>query len=103
MKSTDGGASFGPPVKVSDFNDLPDCLTYTGHDAGRSCVPTAPLSDRSIFRATNYPSAVATSNSRIVVTLGSYLNRHSNPERGTALRPASTPPPACRSMTASAR
>jgi hypothetical protein len=82
VKSTDGGASFGPPVKVSDFNDLPDCLTYTGHDPGRSCVPTAPLSDRSIFRATNYPSAVATSNSRIVVTLGSYLNRHSNPERG---------------------
>jgi hypothetical protein len=82
VKSTDGGASFGPPVKVSDFNDLPDCLTYTGHDAGRSCVPTAPLSDRSIFRATNYPSAVATSNRRIVVTLGSYLNRHSNPQRG---------------------
>jgi hypothetical protein len=82
VKSTDGGASFGPPVKASDFYDLPDCLTYTGHDPGRSCVPTAPLSDRSIFRATNYPSAVATSNSRIVVTLGSYLNRHSNPERG---------------------
>jgi hypothetical protein len=82
VKSTDGGASFGPPVKVSDFNDLPDCLTYTGHDPGRSCVPTAPLSDRSIFRATNYPSAVATSNRRIVVTLGSYLNRHSNPGRG---------------------
>ena len=82
VKSTDGGASFGPPVKASDFYDLPDCLTYTGHDPGRSCVPTAPLSDRSIFRATNYPSAVATSNRRIVVTLGSYLNRHSNPERG---------------------
>jgi hypothetical protein len=82
VKSTDGGESFGPPVKVSDFNDLPDCLTYTGHDAGRACVPTAPLSDRSIFRATNYPSAVATSNNRIVVSLGSYINRHSNPTRG---------------------
>ncbi|HET6747815.1 MAG TPA: sialidase family protein [Actinomycetes bacterium] len=82
VKSTDGGQSFSAPVKVSDFNDLPDCLTYTGHDAGRACVPTAPLSDRSIFRATNYPSAVATSNNRIVVTLASYLNRHSNPERG---------------------
>jgi hypothetical protein len=82
VKSTDGGQSFSAPVKVSDFNDLPDCLTYTGHDAGRACVPTAPLSDRSIFRATNYPSAVATSNDRIVVTLASYLNRHSNPERG---------------------
>jgi hypothetical protein len=82
VKSTDGGASFGAPVKVSDFNELPDCLTYTNHDPGRSCVPTAPLSDRSIFRASNYPSAAATSNNRIVVTLGSYLNRHSNPERG---------------------
>jgi hypothetical protein len=82
VKSTDGGQSFSAPVKVSDFNDLPDCLTYTGHDAGRACVPTAPLSDRSIFRATNYPSAVATSNNRIVVTLASYINRHSNPERG---------------------
>ena len=82
VKSTDGGASFGPPVKVSDFNDLPDCLTYTGHDPGRACVPTAPLSDRSIFRATNYPSAVATSNNRIVVSLASYINEHSNPTRG---------------------
>jgi hypothetical protein len=82
VKSTDGGASFGAPVKVSDFNDLPDCLTYTGHDAGRACVPTAPLSDRSIFRATNYPSAVATGDDRIVVTLASYINEHSNPERG---------------------
>jgi hypothetical protein len=82
VKSTDGGASFGAPVKVSDFNDLPDCLTYTGHDAGRACVPTAPLSDRSIFRATNYPSAAATGDDRIVVTLASYINEHSNPERG---------------------
>ncbi|HEX8134766.1 MAG TPA: sialidase family protein, partial [Actinomycetes bacterium] len=82
VKSTDGGASFSAPVKVSDFNDLPDCLTYTGHDAGVACVPTAPLSDRSIFRATNYPSGVAVSNRRIVVTFGSYINRHSNPTRG---------------------
>jgi hypothetical protein len=82
VKSTDGGESFGPPVKVTDFYDLPDCLTYTGHDAGRACVPTAPLSDRSIFRATNYPAGVATSNNRVEVTFGSYLNRHSNPERG---------------------
>jgi hypothetical protein len=82
VKSTDGGASFGTPVKVSDWNDLPDCLTYTGHDAGVACVPTAPLSDRSIFRATNYPSGVAVSNDRIVVTFGSYINEHSNPTRG---------------------
>ena len=57
VKSTDGGVSFGPPVKVSDFYDLPDCLTYTGHDAFRSCVPTAPLSDRSIFRPPTTRSA----------------------------------------------
>lgn len=82
VKSTDGGASFGAPVKVSDWNDLPDCLTYTGHDAFRACVVTAPLSDRSIFRATNYPSGVAVSNDRIVVTFGSYINEHSNPTRG---------------------
>ena len=82
VKSTDGGASFGAPVKVTDWNDLPDCLTYTGHDAGVACVPTAPLSDRSIFRATNYPSGVAVTNRRIVVTFGSYINRHSNPTRG---------------------
>ena len=38
-KSTDGGADVLPvPVKVSDFYDLPDCATYTGQDAGRSCV-----------------------------------------------------------------
>ena len=59
VKSTDGGASFGTPVKVSDYYDLPDCLTYTGQNAGRACVPTAPLSNRSIFRATNYPVGVA--------------------------------------------
>jgi len=82
VKSTDGGASFGAPVKVSDFNDLPDCLTYTGHDAFRACVPTAPLSTQSIFRATNYAAGVATSNNRIVVTLASYINEHSNPTRG---------------------
>jgi len=82
VKSTDGGASFSAPVKVSDWNDLPDCLTYTGHDAFRACVVTAPLSDLSIFRATNYPSGVAVSNNRIVVTFGSYINEHSNPTRG---------------------
>jgi hypothetical protein len=82
VKSTDGGQSFGAPVKVSDWNDLPDCLTYTGHDAFRACVVTAPASDLSIFRATNYPSGVAVTNNRIVVTFGSYINRHSNPTRG---------------------
>jgi hypothetical protein len=82
VKSTDGGASFGTPVKVSDYYDLPDCLTYTGQNAGRACVPTAPLSNRNIFRATNYPVGVAPSNSTVFVTLGSYINRNSNPARG---------------------
>jgi hypothetical protein len=79
VKSTDGGTSFGPPVKVGDYNDVPDCLTYTGDNAGSACIPTAPLSPRSIFRAANYPSGVALSSRRIVVDYGSYINRHSKP------------------------
>ena len=82
VKSTDGGVTFGSPVKVSDFNELPDCLTYTGDSAFRACVPTAPLSNHSVFRATNYGSGVALSNTTIVVDLGSYINPHSNPTRG---------------------
>ena len=79
VKSTDGGTSFGPPVKVGDYNDVPDCLTYTGDNAGSACIPTAPLSPRSIFRAANYPSGVALSSRKIVVDYGSYINRHSKP------------------------
>ena len=56
VKSTDGGETWSSPVKVADFFDLPDCFTYTGEDAFRACVPTAPLSGTSIFRATNYPT-----------------------------------------------
>ncbi len=82
VKSTDGGNTFGDPVKVTDFYDLPDCFTYTGFDFGRACVPTAPLSGVSIFRATNYPSGAAVSNTEIVVDFGSYLNQHSNPVLG---------------------
>ena len=85
VKSTDGGSTFGAPVKVTDFYDLPDCLTYTGHDAGRACVPTAPLSDRSIFRATDYPVGVAATSKTVAVTFGSYLNRHSNPRLGNCV------------------
>ena len=39
-KSTDGGQSFSAPVKVSDYNDLPDCDTYQGENAdpfARAC------------------------------------------------------------------
>jgi hypothetical protein len=82
VKSTDGGASFGDPVKVTDFYDLPDCFAYTGQSFGRACVPTAPLSGTSVFRATNYPSPVAVSNTRVVIDFGSYINPHSNSELG---------------------
>lgn len=82
VKSTDGGNSFGDPVKVTDFYDLPDCFTYTGADFGRACVPTTPLSGVSVFRATNYPSGAAVSDTEIVIDFGSYLNQHSNPTLG---------------------
>jgi hypothetical protein len=39
-RSTDGGATFSPPVRVGYFYDLPDCATYqNGADPGRACVP----------------------------------------------------------------
>ncbi len=82
VKSTDGGATFGGPVKVADFNELPDCVTYTGDDAFRACVPTAPLSNHSVFRASNYGSGVALTDTLIVVDVGSYINPHSNPTLG---------------------
>ncbi|MFL6222899.1 MAG: sialidase family protein, partial [Actinomycetes bacterium] len=54
-RSTDGGASFGAPVKVSDYNDLPDCETYQdGAGAGSSCVPEKGSTANSFFRAANY-------------------------------------------------
>ena len=55
-KSTDGGASFGAPVKVGDYYDLPDCFTYQGDDPGRACVPQKGSSTRSVFRRRSYPS-----------------------------------------------
>lgn len=82
VKSTDGGNTFGDPVKVTDFYDLPDCFTYTGSDFGRACVPTTPLSGVSVFRATNYASGAAVSDTEIVIDFGSYLNQHSNPGLG---------------------
>jgi hypothetical protein len=85
VKSTDGGASFGAPVKVGDFYDLPDCATYQGgQDPGRACVPEKGSSMNSVFRANNYPSgAVAPNNpNRIAVTFGSYINPNSNESNG---------------------
>ena len=53
-KSTDGGETFTPPIKVSDYYDLPDCATYqAGKDLGRACVPEKGPSTNSYFRATN--------------------------------------------------
>jgi hypothetical protein len=82
VSSTDGGVTWSDPVKVADFFDLPDCFTYTGQDFGRACVPTAPLSGTSIFRATNYPSGAAPDDDTVVVDFGSYINAHSNADLG---------------------
>lgn len=81
-RSTDGGSSFSPPVKVTDFYDLPDCDTYQGEgsDPGRACVVEKGTSAVSLFRANNYPVGAVDPihPDRVVVTFGSYINRHSN-------------------------
>ena len=85
VKSTDGGGTFGAPVKVSDFYDLPDCATYQGgHDFGRACVPEKGPTNASIFRATNLGSGAVnpTNPAQVVVTFGSYINSHSNESNG---------------------
>lgn len=81
VRSRNGGQSFSAPVKVADYYEFPDCFTYTHQDQGLGCLPTAPLSQRSVFEGSNYPSAVATAHG-VVVSFGSYLNAHSNPDRG---------------------
>jgi hypothetical protein len=85
VKSTDGGKTFGAPVKVADFFDLPDCPTYQGgQDPGRSCVPEKSSAMRSVFRAANYPSGGVNpqNQKQIVVSFGSYINAHSNETNG---------------------
>jgi hypothetical protein len=95
-KSTDGGNTFSPPVKVGDFHDLPDCPTYqSGQDPGRSCVPEKGSSN-SIFRAANYPSGAVnpTNPSQIVVSYASYINKFSKESNGCVpqgFSPANTP------------
>jgi hypothetical protein len=85
-KSTDGGQSFSPPVKASDYYDLPDCDTYqgAGADPGRACVPEKGSSTKSVFRATNYPSGQVDPRDpkRVTVAFGSYINRDSNESNG---------------------
>jgi hypothetical protein len=76
-RSTDGGVTFGDPVQVANYNDLPDCATYQGgQDAGRACVPEQGTQQDSVFRATNYPSGAVNPLNRteVVVSFGSYLN-----------------------------
>jgi hypothetical protein len=93
-KSLDGGNTFSPPVKVSDYYDLPDCATYQGgHDFGRACVPEKNATHNSIFRATNIGSGAVnpTNPNQVVVTFGSYITRHSNETNGcvpTSFSPA---------------
>ena len=86
VKSEDGGETWSDPVKVADFYDLPDCAEYTGFDAGRACVPTAPLSGTSIFRATNYPSGVATDDENVVVDFAATSTRTRTRTSATARR-----------------
>jgi hypothetical protein len=85
-KSVDGGNTFSAPQKVSDYYDLPDCLTYQQSDPGRACVPEKGASKNSVFRATNYASGAVnpTNPNQVVVTLGSYINQHSNESNGCA-------------------
>ena len=84
-RSVDGGKTFGAPVKVSDYYDLPDCATYQGGaDPGRACVPEKNSTANSIFRAANYGSGAVdpTNPHRVVVSVGSYINKHSNEANG---------------------
>jgi len=89
VKSTDGGATFSAPIKVTDYFDLPDCYTYTGQDAFRACVVNKGATKTSFFRATNYPSGAVdpTNPSHIVVNVGSYINSKS--KESTGCTPAS--------------
>ncbi len=80
VKSTDGGATFGAPVKVGDYYDLPDCATYqAGQDAGRACVPEKGPTANSVFRADNYPSGAVNPKhaNQVFVSFGSYINKDS--------------------------
>ena len=84
-RSTDGGQSFGAPVRVGFYNELPDCATYqNGADPGRACVPEKGPSANSIFRASNYPIGAVdpTAPNKVIVAYGSYINRNSNETTG---------------------
>jgi hypothetical protein len=93
-KSTDGGNTFSAPVKVADFYELPDCLTYQGKNPGRACVPEKAPTTNSYFRATNYPSGAVnpTNPNQVIVTIGSYVNKYSNETRPNPCIPAGVNP-----------
>jgi hypothetical protein len=85
VRSTDGGQTFGAPVKVTDYYDLPDCATYQGgQDPFRACVPEKGSAQNSVFRAANYPSGAVNPRNpkQVVVTVASYINRDSNESNG---------------------
>jgi hypothetical protein len=86
-KSTDGGQTFGAPVKVADYYELPDCAAVQGgQDPFRACVPEKGTAQNSVFRASNYPSGAVNPRNpnQVVVTHGSYINRDSNESNGCA-------------------
>jgi hypothetical protein len=86
-KSTDGGQTFGAPVKVASYYELPDCPAFQGgQDPFRACVPEKGTLQNSVFRASNYPSGAVNPNnpSQVAVTIGSYINRDSNESNGCA-------------------
>jgi hypothetical protein len=87
-KSTDGGDTFSAPVKVADYYELPDCVTYQGTGAGVACVPEKGATTNSLFRAANYPSGAVNpvDPQEILVTLGSYVNGRSNERNGCVPR-----------------
>jgi hypothetical protein len=86
VKSSDGGATFGPAQKVSDYFELPDCDTYqgAGKNPGRSCVPEKGPSANSVFRAINYPAGAVNPRNpkQVVISFGSYISRTSNEKNG---------------------
>ena len=86
VKSTDGGRSFGAPVKIGDYYDLPTATRTRGRariPAGHACRRRVRRRN-SVFRATNYPSGAVNPNdpSQVVVTYGSYINSTSNETNG---------------------
>ena len=76
---------FSAPVKVADYYDLPDCATYQGArtraaraSRRRARQPTRSSGQRTTRRA----GSTRATRSEVVITFGSYINRHSNESNG---------------------